>query len=378
MGLIGEQIKRWKFARTRKPRERLDGTVHWDGEKAVVAAGTRSFFLKAANHRPATSDWALYGQAIISMSKNIEIDVRQPVTHEAFAAFEQLKRVTDTLSFPGVAPLRLNFHKVVASPARPAKPKGKRLLCMSGGVDSTAAAIRGLDDGSYSHGMLIAGADYPSAEHPGFMELRPRVRRIAENLGIGLLEVETDIRRMGMNYEMLHGFMLAMCLHFFDASFTGAGIATDTTPYQDFISHPWGTSSTLTPFLGTALFPIEPLMGDLDRVQKSGMVALHPGGLLKDISICYEDISTGGNCGVCGKCVRTRLAFACHGIDARGIFVKAPPLEQALAGVPVSPQPAIARLQHIRMLELCWHMPEGPLREQILAYAEKAAIKSRF
>ena len=137
-----------------------------------------------------------------------------------------------------------------------------------------------------TRGLLIAGADYPSIEHRGFVDLRSRVSNIMQTLGMSLVVVETDIKKLPFNWEMLHSLNLAMCLSYLSPKFVAGGFAMDNTPQQDLARHPWGNSAALCKTMSLGYFPITPLVGELDRVEKIAAIAERDPALLRQLSVC--------------------------------------------------------------------------------------------
>jgi len=356
-----------------QPSDSVLAVVEARPDRTIVRLGDKSFFfrnLSGAQPEHRTADFAVFALAIISMSANIRITLETPVSEDAAQAILNLKYAADLWMMPDVAPLRLDFANVI-SPTLGA-PTAGRILCLSGGIDSTAAAAISSGTG-YSHGLLIAGADYPTAEHQGYRELRARVGAMTDILGLGLVEVETDIRKLPFKWEMLHNLNLAACLHYVSPRFVGGGLALDNTAVQDLARHPWGNSGPLCALFGFPGFSIEGLSGHLDRVQKVKVIAAKNPELLRHVSVCWQDQSVGGNCGCCMKCIQTRLNFLCAGVDEDATFPHNPPLEDLVSTLSIPWKYTQLRGTLIRTSEITRYLPQGKLRDRMLAY--ETAVK---
>lgn len=362
-----------EHARTRQPREVVTAQVQVDGPEMTVTFGNRGFFLRAPapiETAETVPDSAVLGLAIQSMSHNIEIRLDQPVTPAAAGILDRLGFASDLWMMPGNAPLRLR-HEVGAPAPLPATRQDK-ILCLSGGVDSTQAGIEAITDHGYTHGLLVAGADYAGASEPGFVDLKARVARIADRLGLELLVVETNLRQQGMNWNMLHSVNLAMCLNALQPRLAEAAIAMDNSLTQQLARHPWGNCSELVAALSSEALPIRPLGERVTRVQKVGVIAAHDPALLDDLSVCYRDTSTGGNCGRCEKCIRTRLAMVCLGLDQSASFPTTEPLEDLVPTLKISRRSAQAlRGQLIVTNDLRRHMLPGPLHDRLKDFEDR-------
>jgi hypothetical protein len=210
--------------------------------------------------------------------------------------------------------------------------------------------------------VLIAGADYPSRSHPGFVELLQRVQTIATLIGIKAISTETTIRKFKLYWPISHVFVLAMVLAYHDSRFGRGFIAADFTPSQEYGYHPWGNSRPLVDALGGTGFPIIQAGQLIGRTEKLALLARDMPDLLQEISVCYEDKSIGGNCGICGKCVRTKLNLAASSVAFSPFFAANPPLTDQLRRLPLPTTQAALRRHLVFLKDIQAIMPEGPLR----------------
>ncbi|MDT8344877.1 MAG: hypothetical protein RQ752_10660 [Thermohalobaculum sp.] len=314
-------------------------------------------------------DFALFGLAALSMSDNIEITVDQPVSASAARQIAMLAHVYHAFALVNIAPLRLDLTNIVADPSPIAT--GRKIVCFSGGADSTAGAVEAVTRHGYTHALLIAGADYPSADHPGFIDLRVRVGRMADRLGLGLVTVETDIRALRVNWRMTHALCIAMCLHAHGAVFDAGGFGADTSDLADLVCHPWGMSNGLIDTLGTALLPVDLFNRTLWRPERLARIISHDPALARDLAVCWVDTRSSGNCGTCQKCLRTRMNLQSLGFDASGMFAQTPDLLATVRALDVPASFTSIRLELSRMSEVHHFMPAGPLRTAVGLHVEQ-------
>lgn len=344
-----------------KRNESIKAEVNWSGQRAVVRAGDYGFWIQTPGvDGPAgTIDFAAYGLAIISASFGVRIHVEQPVSRDVVEQMEKLAAGLAVLKLPKTFPLQLSFGSIVD--ARPASGRNK-IICVSGGVDSLAAAIRAKQEDQVTHALLIAGADYKDGS-VGFCDLRGRVTTICDRLGLGLEIVSTNIRSMKFNWNMLHAVNLAMCLNVLSARFSSGAYALDNTALQDLARHPWGNSAPLADLLSSRAFPIKAYDQDTNRVGKLRRIAEYDLDLLSLLSVCWRDKSQGGNCGKCTKCVQTRLVFACLGIDEKMAFPYVLPIGQVL-DIKTPSNLYAHRGVVIRNAEILDALPDGKVRQE--------------
>lgn len=310
-------------------RQTSDGTDQavgiWTEDRAVIRCGDFSFFLRSplVTQEPDLWDFAVFGLAAMSMYTNRTIHFDRPVSASAARAVERLNYNYRLWCMVSLSQPRLQLRNVVPDPIKSDNLHSK-VICLSGGIDSTSTAICAKTEAGYTHGLLIAGADYPSASHPGFLELESRVAANAEILELELVSVETDFRQMPIDWELQHSFLLAMALHYHADHFLEGCYALDANSEHELLQHPWGNCSALMHAFSTTRMPLVPYGHQLSRAERAEVIVNHDHALLPNISVCWVDVSTGKNCGSCKKCQRTHAMFQRLGVPTETMFLDAP------------------------------------------------------
>jgi hypothetical protein len=178
----------------------------------------------------------------------------------------------------------------------------------SAGVDSSYSLATNRDqlDGL----VTVIGCDIDLADHERTAWLTENVRHVAEAYRLEPIVLETDLpARMHpyLGWIEYHGSMLAGLRHLLADRFATMRVAAsaDEATMWDL---PWGSHPGLDPQLGTAAAPIL-LDGLVSRPEKIARVLEEP-VLLEHLRVCYHG---GPNCGVCEKCVLTRICLAVLG-----------------------------------------------------------------
>lgn len=368
------------FRRGRGLQERVGASVARSSAGAVVKIGSREFSMtsKEIARGAEIADFALYGLAAIGMSHGVEIDFDAPVTESALAHVNELGEMWELWStrLPRrIHPLRLHVSNVVTNPS--ASGSGSGLLCMSGGVDSTYAGITASKRLNLTAGMLIAGADYPSEDDPRFLALSARVGRLSERIGLDLFTVATDIQRLKIEYRMFHPLLLAMCLHYASDRFSRGAFASDFCGAQEFHVHPWGNNSLVAAKLGSERFPVFHVGADVRRTEKVRAIAQHENGLIPHLSVCSADISSSGNCGVCAKCVRTKLSLMSLGCDHSAGFADGASPLQLLDQVPIERSTLKLLRTEVFLMEIIGDLRDEAAREVVRRYLERVRRSHR-
>ena len=352
------------------PKERVTATIEQSNHGCVLNLGHREVILDVhsfAALRHDVFDFAVFAMAAISMSQNIEIDAHFPVSESVAERLPEIKKVFGLWSVDTLAPLRLNLRNVVPSPSS-VQAREIGIICLSGGLDSMSAAISAVAQGGASHALLIAGADYKTSKDIGFIELKERVLSIASRLGLELVVVETNIRKVGIEWGMTHGLNLGFCLNYLSPIFEKGLFAQDFTAFQDGFVAPWGNFNALPTLLSTETFPIKTLGIDVDRVEKLRRVQQFDEQLLDDLTVCYADKKIGGNCGRCTKCTVTRAAFYAHGISDEHRFNQRADLVSALGKLKKPKNFSQARVQMVRNSELLAVLKDGAVKDAVNQY----------
>lgn len=309
---------------------RIDASISANMPRsATVSVGRRQFSVGCETipyDAAALADYALFALAALSMTHDLDIVFDARVSASAVAKVNEIGRLWllwGSRYARRIYPLRLHAGNVEDAPS-PTPAAG--VLCMSGGVDSTFAALTRPPELNFRAGLLVAGADYPSLDDPRFTALRDRVTRICEKLELEPVVVWTDLRRLKINYNMFHPLLLAMCMDYIKPAFTHGAYAADYTAAQEFHVHPWGNNSAIAGALSSGTFPIHHLGSEHGRSFKVRALMADNRGLMQAASFCPRNISNAGNCGTCGKCIRTKLNMLTGNADFATFVDKTDPL----------------------------------------------------
>jgi len=77
----------------------------------------------------------------------------------------------------------------------------------------------------------------------------------------------------------------------------------------------WGNHSVTNHLLSAGGFALESCGGAAGRTEKCAAIGEWP-AVRRALRVCWEGPATGHNCGVCEKCMRTKLNFLAAGVGA--------------------------------------------------------------
>ena len=340
----------------------LELTVERRGTTGKVRLGDAVFDVSTDLEEvaaPEVVDFALFGVVAVAVRNNWNVRTDLPVTEDGLAAARRVVDLFDVWRVRRCYPVTFEATNLVPVPIH--TPRHGGLICLSGGIDSTYAAMKDVAEGRAGHGLLVAGADYPRAASPGFVERRRRVARLAEVLGLKLVTAETTVRDHQLYFNATHTCVLAMMLAFHAHSFRHGTIAADFTLAQEYGYSPWGNSRPIVEALGSTWFPIRHAGGEAGRTAKVRAIVDADPDLMKAVSVCQSK-EIGGNCGACEKCVRTKLNLVAAGVDPAPYFEANPNLAEHFAAMTLPNYPAGLRRHMVFLKDLEPTLDDAALR----------------
>jgi hypothetical protein len=220
----------------------------------------------------------------------------------------------------------------IEAQGRPERIAGqpRSLGFFSGGVDSLHMLLRNRklyergDSAYIEDALVIHGFDIGKRKHrpeEGHFEMTmARLAPLAATIDLRLLPCSTNLRhlptRPGVWSYLHHGAALAAVVH-----------AATRGPAQVFlaatfdIGHmvPWGSHPLVDPQYSSQHITLVHEGSRFSRLAKVREIAESPFGLV-NLRVCPANAAGRLNCGVCEKCIRTRLELLAAGIDESPAF----------------------------------------------------------
>jgi len=180
----------------------------------------------------------------------------------------------------------------------------RAISCFSGGVDSTFSLFNHSMNPAnahklpLSHALLVHGFDIPVGDQASFDGAKEKCQRTADDLGIKLISMATNIREMKMDWRKTHGAVIAGALHLISRPFSH-GLIPATLNYG--ILYPWGSTPLTDHLLGTSSMLIQDdgsghTRTDKIRAMKGWLIGI------ENLRFCPSAYPADHNCGKCGKC----------------------------------------------------------------------------
>ena len=180
-------------------------------------------------------------------------------------------------------------------------------LFFSGGIDSFYTLEK--NKNNVTHIIYVYGFDIRLDEEERSSKTSVKLRNIAKELDIELIEIKTNLREFSDQHSPwgshYHGSALAMIGHLLTPSLDKIYISSDFTYSQ---MHPWGSHILTAPLWNTE--HSEQIFFGMDTPRFKKCEAIAENQLAREfLGVCWEHKNSNYNCGECEKCVRTMTSL---------------------------------------------------------------------
>jgi hypothetical protein len=248
-----------------------------------------------------TGDAALTAAILPAMRWGGTLQVDAPVSPRLMANLDAVQEAFLANS-RGFRPVQVQAG---SAPGRAPSTDGGVACFFSGGVDSFYSVASHLDE--LTHLVFIHGFDIPLGERALRARVAARLRQAAQELGLELIEVETDVRRFSDRFVDFpgeyFGALLASTAQLLSPMLRKAYIASSYGPGQGVFS---GSTPEIDPLWSTEAVEIVHDTQVL-RLEKFAAIAEFPVAL-RHLRMCFENRGGEYNCGRCRKCL---MGMAC-------------------------------------------------------------------
>jgi hypothetical protein len=236
-----------------------------------------------------------------AMAQGAELRVEGPVSSETLTAAGRVQALYARW-FP-----RLREVRITAPPRAPAPPAGGAVSFFSGGVDSFYSALE--RRGRLTHLLFVHGFDIPLEA----VALRERVaaslRAAAAELGLPLLEMETNARAFldaYLPWDFGHGAAMTAAAMVLRAAMGEVVIPSsgEILGARQRTRLFWGSHPELDPLWTTTEQRFVHHAPDAGRLAKLRMLATSDTAM-RYLRVCWRNPDGAYNCGGCEKCLRT-------------------------------------------------------------------------
>jgi hypothetical protein len=260
-------------------------------------------------------DFAVVAALFAAMREGRPIHIDGPVTATLLRNLEEFQEAW--------ALWRSSFRRVsitadqILPVQQPASRRG--VFAVSGGVDGTFALLRhhgghaGLRTARPVCATVVHGFDIPLRAQRAFEHAHRSISDVTNALGIPLAIVRTNWRELfSTEWNMEYHIALAACLFQF-RGLANVGVSGACEDYGHLVL-PWGSNPVTNNLLAGGGFDLHTEGGGFTRTQRVRLICDYP-EVAARLRVCWEGPITGGNCGHCEKCIRTKLNFMANGFE---------------------------------------------------------------
>jgi polysaccharide pyruvyl transferase WcaK-like protein len=284
---------------------------------ARIGERTTNVWMRTETTVTPNADAALAASVMPAMRYGGTLRIGDPVSPRLLHGQREHQAIQRVWSFDWIAPEPLREVEIVAPTRQPDSPPGTSRVAafFSGGVDSWATV---LENPEVTDLIFVRGFDlaWEGAQARLADEVEARLRQAAEDLGLPLHVLSTNLRAMSdphIGWGLCYGNAAAAVALFFAELFDRVLVASPSDyEVQGYWGAVWKVSS---------LWSSEDLEIDESGGSRSRMERLE--GLIEDpvacrsLRVCWENPGGAYNCGRCGKCLHTLVALEAIGARER-------------------------------------------------------------
>ena len=279
---------------------------------------------------PPTMDFAAVALAQYAAAAGHDLLIDGPVHADLLTNLDEYLRIWSVWR-----PDKFSFQQVTATQELPAAPTppppsthdvAGAVMGFSGGVDASFAlaahhdGLMGRLNRRIDHGVLVLGWDIRHGDTVGAERAAASVRRSLGAYGARASVVSTNWQQeFCPAWFMMFNAGLMSVLHTLSATHTAAVHGTERDYAQESRRGPYGSSIAINHLLGHSGFRVISTGGTHRRIDRVAYLANHP-ALLRELRVCFQTDTSGGNCGRCEKCIRTQLELRAGGVEGAAAF----------------------------------------------------------
>ncbi|MCB1865026.1 MAG: hypothetical protein KDG50_06315 [Chromatiales bacterium] len=280
------------------------------------------FQLDSSVPLPDEDDCDAYVLAVVmdAMRENRTIEVKGSVSKQLLSNLVEFQAAWNRWKPDTYGCVEIN----VAIERHPAASVPGAICAFSGGVDATFSVWRHSQskNGHRSQQInlcaMVHGFDIPLADQAAFDGAKSKAARTLHDVGIGLMQIRTNYREISkVHWADSFSIALVSTLGNFKR-LAGTCIIGSGQPYESLL-FPWGSSPITDHLLGSGDFVVMHDGASHSRTEKVKEISEWKIGM-ENLRVCWQGRLKDRNCGICEKCVRTKLNFLASGTAIPACF----------------------------------------------------------
>ncbi len=246
-----------------------------------------------------------------AMREAADIHVHGPVSADLLDRVVEFIQIWSLWRPDLYAPIRVTSAEEVSGPRGAPNRRNSAVCAFSGGVDATYtvwnhhSGLAGRTARRIRTAVLIQGFDIPLTHDEAFGIVSRASEQVLADINVPLTLLRTNWRQATQaDWEMEFGLGLVSCLAQWDGDVDNLLVGS----CEDYgrLVVPWGSHPLPTRLLAGEDSRIGYDGGHLTRTGKIKAISDWEVGF-NSLRVCWQGDITGKNCGVCEKCVRTKM-----------------------------------------------------------------------
>ncbi len=271
---------------------------------------------------PANDDCDSYLLAVLmdGMKKKLDIHVKGGVSKSLLINLDEYQAIWNKW-----CPKEYSIIKITVDFFQEENVSARGNVCaFSGGLDSTFSVWRHTQKKSayrnfkINYCSLIHGFDIPLKDTLAFEKVFSNSSKTLADIGLTLVPIHTNYREISKaKWEHSHASALVAVFSILKATASGCLIGS-SYPYS-YLNFPWGSTPINDYLLSSESFNVIHDGASHTRTEKTNEIIDWQTGI-ENLRVCWQGKEKSGNCGVCEKCIRTKLNFKACGTDFPSCF----------------------------------------------------------
>lgn len=285
--------------------QRADGSVVRARIEAPTGPFDAAIEVRGAQVQAGATPFAIYCMPL-AMSRGWKLCSELPISSRLLASFPTIQDI-----FLQFLPEMKRVQVDAPSHVEPTAPGRESACFFSGGVDGFYTLLKHRQ--SIRKLVFASGFDITLSQTKVIDIVTEQIRLMAQELGVGLIEVKSNMRHF--SDPLLHwrffigasmGGTASLLSNLLETVYIGS-----SHHYGDI--YPWGTHPLLDPLWSTEAVDLIYDGCEASRLKKLALVAQSPVALRR-LRVCFNNRDNRYNCSRCEKCIRTMVGLKLLGV----------------------------------------------------------------
>lgn len=311
-------------------QEQINISVTYNKDLILISTDIDTIELHLSSSIPvdqARQDFAVWLFLPIAMKMKKNLHINGAGTETTVENAKKMSQIWASWMPSHFSDVEVTFDTIVSSNVEEESYRDDSVCFYSGGVDSTyCIANKAVIENKKLSLLTVHGMDYAYDDHSKFDYFIEKTTPFVEQYGKERIFIRTNAYSVYNKYKVntkkhhvSHIFTLAGCGFLYSGHFKNIVIAADYRIDQQFMVYPWGSNSATNFLFDDGISKLVTENDDVTRAEKLPYF-LGSDVMLSSLTFCVDKKSRPHNCGLCAKCIRTKLMFMAATGDIPDIF----------------------------------------------------------